>query len=445
MISPKTRRVYHVCNQVNGKVHHGFPADWEPNPVLADDERYQLVLRINGSRVFSKAARLRDLLHFVAVQTLDGGQDDLTEITIGRRLFSRSEDYIPSEDSIVRSAARQLRLKLKEYFESEGIEEPWRIEIPRGGFAPVFTRVDALARGSQPAMTALAPESRRRPWWVILFTAANLLFLAGNVWLAQRPAGPDPSVVNTVVSMARGTVNVVVSDFSVVMLKNLFSRPDYSLNSYAAWDYGQLAPAESAVPEVARIANTLRTHRITRFGDLSIAAGIIRAAGPAAHVVIRHARDVGARDFQDGDVILLGNSNSTPWVDLFEDRLNFSHVRDRGVGFANRSPRSGEPTEFTVRNAGREHGLGYGRLALIPNLSGRGSVLLISGLNMVTMESAGDFASNPVHVPELLRALSAPSLDHLPYFELILETQAVHNAPSKARIIAARRLGTRSR
>ncbi len=447
-------RVYHVCNQVNGKVHSGFPANWEPTLALARDERYQLVLRINASRAFSKAARLRDLLHFVAVHTLDGGHEDIAELTIGRRLFSRGEDYIPSEDSIVRGAVRQLRLKLKEYFETEGIDEPWRIEIPRGGFAPLFTRAEEAAPVVQHVIPAAVPADvpaspLRRSWWLILFATANLLFLAGNVWMARRQVVPDAprvsSVVSTVFSTARGTVNVVVSDFSVVLLKNLFSRPDYSLNDYSAWNYSQIAPSKGTVPEIARIAETLRTHRITRFGDLIIAAGILRAAGPATHVVIRHARDLSAREFLEGDAILLGNANSTPWVGLFEERLNFPHVRKDAVGFANRSPRAGEPTEFTVRDAGQEHGLGYGRLALVPNLSGKGSVLLISGLNMVTMESAGDFALNPIHTPELLNALGAPSLDKIPYFELVLETQAVDNAPSKARILAARRLGPRTR
>ena len=37
----------------------------------------------------------------------------------------------------MRGAARQLRLKLKEYFDDEGRTESLVIDIPKGGYVPV--------------------------------------------------------------------------------------------------------------------------------------------------------------------------------------------------------------------------------------------------------------------------------------------------------------------
>ena len=65
-------------------------------------------------------------------------------------------------------------------------------------------------------------------------------------------------------------------------------------------------------------------------------------------------------------------------------------------------------------------------------------MLLISGVNMVTMEAAGEYALNPESVPDLLGALHVKSLDQIPYFEVVLESGAVDNTPKQARILAAR-------
>ncbi len=44
----------------------------------------------------------------------------LKEYVIGTEVYDRKPPYHPSQDSIVRTEARRLRAKLKEYYESEG-------------------------------------------------------------------------------------------------------------------------------------------------------------------------------------------------------------------------------------------------------------------------------------------------------------------------------------
>jgi hypothetical protein len=47
------------------------------------------------------------------------------------------------EDSSVRVHARQLRLKLHEYFDGEGREEPMIVEIPKGAYNPCLPGEEA--------------------------------------------------------------------------------------------------------------------------------------------------------------------------------------------------------------------------------------------------------------------------------------------------------------
>lgn len=439
----RTRLTY-VSNGTKSRSHHDIGSELPPE--LANDTRWRLVLRICQSRAFSKAARPRELLCYVTSSVLTGRTGEVSEFEIGRRVFGRGGDYVPSEDGVVRGAARQLRLKLKEYFETEGRFETLLVDIPKGGYLPVFserTRETAPAPPAAPETVAPAPRSWRRTAWIGI-TALNLLVLATTlaVWrVRSAPAAVTrrPStLVGMVLANAHRPVMVVVSDFSIPLLRGLFHPPAYSLDDYATWDYRLLEPASAGPPEVAELARVLRTHRITRLGDLNIVAGIEHEAAGVANLVVRHARDVSARNFTEGDAIMMGNEYSTPWVALFEEHLNFPHVRSPGVGFLNRRPHAGEQSEYFTASASNERGPGYGRLALVPNLGGKGHVLLIGGVNMVTMEAAGEYALNPQSVPDLLNALHAKSLAQLPYFEAILESGAVDNTPKRARIVAAR-------
>lgn len=446
-----------MSNEIKSRNNRELEADHEQAETLARDPRWQLVLRICQSRTFSKSARLRELLRHISINLLQGNSAEVTEFEIGRRVFGRPEDYVPSEDGVVRGAARQLRLKIREYFETEGRSEVWTVDIPKGGYVPVFS----CTAGPPPDHPAPDPPEplpeqparRSGPFkrLMIAAIALNISFLGLNLWLWNgRKAlpvtpSPEPTLAGALFKHSKRPVTVVVSDFSMPLLRGLFRPRDYTLNDYATWNYSALAPLPGQSPQLASIANVLRTHRITRLGDLNIVLAIQRATASTGSIVVRHARDISARGFMEGDAILLGNGYSTPWVSLFEDHLNFPHVRTgRGIGFANRNPRPGEQSEYLVHNASEEQGLGYGRLAMVPNLKGKGAVLLISGLNMVTMEAAGDMAVNPQFVPGLLKVLGVPSLDDLPYFELVLESGAVDNTPKGARILAARVLGPRS-
>ncbi len=412
---------------------------------LAGDVRWQLSLRIAASRSFSRSPRLREFFLFAASYALDGRTSQLTELEIGKKIFGRGDDYVPSEDSVVRVSARQLRAKLKEYFETDGLGEAMLVDIPKGAYVPVFT--------PRAAVVSVTNSPFR---WRIAFAAsiaANLILLAAFVWWwgktpqVELPAANRPNLLTAFLASGTSPVQVVISDFSVPLMRGLRPNPMTSLEAYSGWNYEAFRPEDGADPRLHRMFETLRTHRITRLGDLTIALSVERVAG-RSNVHIRHARDVSVRDFKHGRHILLGNSNSTPWMELFEDRLAFVWVRDAGgVGFVNRNPKPGEQPRYSISGgqAFKEEGLGYARLALVPNIAGKDGVLLISGVNMVTMEAAGDFASDPNSVPEVLRALGVPALENLPYFELILETHAVDNTPRKAKILTSRTLGPRPR
>jgi len=175
-----------------------------PDHDLPADECRALVERILASSEFRRTSRLRDFLHYVVEKKLAGAPQEVTEVLIGQAVFGRSPSYNPGEDSIVRTEARSLRQRLERYFAGEGKDEPLILEIPRGGYVPVFR-----PRSSQSAEAAPPPLLHRPVFWAGL--VGTFAILAAAVWLTASGTSHRSSD-GTSSSPAAGTVELESSD-----------------------------------------------------------------------------------------------------------------------------------------------------------------------------------------------------------------------------------------
>ena len=69
---------------------------------------------------------------------LDGRDSELKESVIAVEVFGRRPDYGPKLDAIVRTEAMRLRARLSKYYADEGSRKPVIIDLPKGGYRPVF-------------------------------------------------------------------------------------------------------------------------------------------------------------------------------------------------------------------------------------------------------------------------------------------------------------------
>lgn len=122
----------------------------------ADAIRRQLQ-RILASRVFFPAQRSQAFLRYVVEKSLLGLVPKEYEIAVD--VFERSADYDPTVDATVRVEASRLRTRLREYYDTQGKHDPVLIEIPKGGYAPLFTQI-ATEPDSDPA-DSLTPAAER--------------------------------------------------------------------------------------------------------------------------------------------------------------------------------------------------------------------------------------------------------------------------------------------
>lgn len=109
------------------------------NGISPETVRVQLE-KILASNGFSHSERLSRFLRFVVDEALQARGDQLKEYNLGVQVFDRGQAYDPRTDPIVRVEAGRLRLKLREYYESDGREDPVSIDFPKGSYVPVFSR-----------------------------------------------------------------------------------------------------------------------------------------------------------------------------------------------------------------------------------------------------------------------------------------------------------------
>src|ERR1043165_3318680 len=145
--------------------------DLEPQAVRRQLERAL------ASTNFVRSERQSRFLRFVVERHLEGRDDELKESVIALEVFG-NRDYDPNQDSTVRTEAGRLRARLAEYYAGNGAADPLIIQLPKGGYVPVFHRADERH----------VPRKRPLPrrWWIVSVTALAIALSGIGWWRVQH-------------------------------------------------------------------------------------------------------------------------------------------------------------------------------------------------------------------------------------------------------------------
>src|SRR4051812_25723986 len=110
-----------------------------------DEKVAEQVNRIVASKAFRQADRLKRFLRFIVEETVAGRGERLKEFVVGMEVFGKDNSFDPRNDPIVRVQARRLRTQLARYYREEGQEDNLVIDLPKGGYAPIFRTVKVAA------------------------------------------------------------------------------------------------------------------------------------------------------------------------------------------------------------------------------------------------------------------------------------------------------------
>jgi Tol biopolymer transport system component len=147
-------------------------------PTDPEGARRQLE-RVLASPGFLRNERMSRFLRFLAERRLEGSDNQLKESVIAVEVFGRKPDHDPSQDSIVRTEAGRLRARLAEYYVGEGKDDGIVIDLPKGGYTPVFRLRDPAP---QPALPG---KKIRQRVWLVIAAVAGALAITAIVWVQK--------------------------------------------------------------------------------------------------------------------------------------------------------------------------------------------------------------------------------------------------------------------
>jgi hypothetical protein len=144
-----------------------------------------------------------------------------------------------------------------------------------------------------------------------------------------------------------------------------------------------------------------------------------------------------------GNFVLIGSRRGVPWIQLFEPQLNFYLEEDKAGSyrFLNRSPKAGEQTYYGGQADVSSKDESYADIAILPNLTGGGYVLIISGITMEATEAAGALVTGKEFSASLAKMLKERHGDtSMPYVEILLQTKTMPGTAMVSKIICHRLL-----
>lgn len=125
------------------------PTDTEIRRALAD---------VLSGTAFSRSERLRAFLSYVVTKDLAGQAMQLKGYTIAVDVFRRPDAFNADSDPLVRVHAGKLRKLLAAYYEADGKDAVWQIDIPKGGYAPIYLRRTPVANVPETVVTEPSAE-----------------------------------------------------------------------------------------------------------------------------------------------------------------------------------------------------------------------------------------------------------------------------------------------
>jgi hypothetical protein len=440
---------------------------------LHEDPRWTLAQRVIAGPNFARSPLLSKFLLFVVAETLEGRGDEITEHQIGVHVFDRPADYRTLEDNIVRSYARQLRKRLAEHFADQGSSEPIRIDIPVGGYVPVFFpaaqegnkeeaagspavapgqmqphalpahQAEAVATGQATGQDSVGAKASRWVLGAVLVVAYSAALISVTWYAARRmPAPPLPAASQEPAhplwaELFSGPENsyIVPSDAGFNLLEDISRRP-VPLAEYISGSYEGLPLAGVD----AHSASDLRFQRLTPFVDLQIAAAFAHLTeDDPQRVFIRYPRDLRLDDLKNANAVIIGSVGSNPWAAIAESNANFRIVDRPGMSGAqiiNLKPQAGETATYSSHWNEPAHET-FALIDFLPNLSGRGHLLVLEGLDVAGTQAAAEMLLYPSAIDPILKLATRPDKS-LRHFEVLLRTTSIESNATGTQVIASR-------
>jgi hypothetical protein len=181
--------------------------------------------------------------------------------------------------------------------------------------------------------------------------------------------------------------------------------------------------------------------RQSNFADVNL-VGRLSQTGEVfgAGTNLYFARDFSFRQLKSGNIILLGSRQSNPWIQALDSYLALRWKYDPTLDSyypIDITAKAQDAEKFRSTADGAKTHDGYASISFLPNVSGTGNILVISGTGGAAIGTALDFLRDESSMSQL-RLRMGSTEKAFPYFEALLKTENGGGLPRSVTIIFSR-------
>lgn len=380
-----------------------------PTNGASSEDRKTALNAVLESRTFARADQLRALLKYLC-EAEAGGRHDLSEYVIGTEVLGRPEDFSPLADSSVRTRVYELRHKLDRYYRIEGKDQLLRIQIPKGGYLPLYERVaedvEPVAEPVSAQETEPSREVRSIPrWqWAIAGLILAVLVVVATAWRYTAAPSVDPILREAWGPLSKRDANVLLCVATplhlTVVPESHRKNPSYPAPSeaYPLWRQHRPLGIDAKLGLVF-------TDNVIGFGTMnSILTTSQTLLKFGAGYQILPERVAPISTFRDRNVVLFGApvdseavtrmQEPTPLIVEHDDSIHDFVIRDRASGKTH-TPEKDERGDYRVV---------YGLVTVLNHRSsaqGPLGSILFSGITSAGTQGAAEYFSSPAALRDL--------------------------------------------
>jgi hypothetical protein len=172
-------------------------------------------------------------------------------------------------------------------------------------------------------------------------------------------------------------------------------------------------------------------------GDFRVARRITELQTGDDGTRLVFAREYAGHCLRWNNTIFVGSSRSNPWVELFDDRMQYhlkqSHDSTLSVVTVD-NPMGTEQAQYPLSSDVGTR-MAYCIIVFLPNPTNTGNTLIIAGTDSQATEAGGDFITSEENLERLQTALQQKPF---PYFQVLLQISRANGTPLESKIVTYR-------
>ena len=406
------------------------------------EEYFTEIEKITQSKVLHGSESLCKMLRYLAEQAVEHPGVSLKEYQIATEVFGRPADFDPQSDSTIRVQAGRLRLKLAEYYATEGAADAIIAEMPKGAYALSFHhRASVVKTGSglPDSLDAGSASGRAGKSWAIAVVLLSILLAVCVVTIAMQLQARNGSKVaasaetEPVPQVFREFWNGVFSDSEEPWL--IFSngafvgRPETGMRYFDATHdtRNQILDHYTGVGEVLAVHNIDHVFGLLRRG-----------------IRVKRGSLFSLDDAKNNDLIFVGSPEENLTLREIPNSQEFVFKRfnitpRKGVAILNVHPQLGEEKVFFASAADQPLTEDYAVVAYLKGLNPTRSVLILAGTTTIGTQAAAEFVCSPNLLRDLLQRLNVSNADQVKPFEALLRVKVTQGVPVDTQVLSLRK------